>query len=75
MTTNIWELVCKLRRVHFNKKICTKAADIIEDLVRERDEYIEFHRNARAEAEAILADLVRTQEELAKAEKHIHDHL
>lgn len=74
MTTNIWELVRNLRRAHFNKKLCTKAADAIENLARERDYYSELYKDARAEAETILMDLVKTREELAKAEKYIHDH-
>ena len=74
MTTNIREIVRNLRRAYFNKKLCTKAADTIENLACERDYYSELYKDARAEAEAILADLVKTQEELAKAEKYIHDH-
>lgn len=74
MTINTWEIVCNLRRTHFNKKLCIKAADTIENLARERDYYSELHKDARAESEVILADLVKTQEELAKAEKYIHDH-
>lgn len=74
MTTNIWEIVRNLRRAHFNKKLCAKAADAIENLAHERDYYFELHKDVHAENEAILADLVKTQEELAKAEKYIHDH-
>lgn len=71
---NIWNIVYRLRRAHFNKKLCREAADAIENLARDRDYHMELHKDARAECEAILADIVRLQDELADATKYIKDH-
>ena len=32
-----WYTVYKLRRTHFNKKLCRRAADIIENLANDLD--------------------------------------
>lgn len=69
-----WNVVYKLRRAHFNKKLCREAADIIENLANDRDYHMELHKDASAECKAILADVVRLQDELANATKYIRDH-
>lgn len=71
---NIWNTVYNLRRAYFNKKLCNQAADIIENLSRDRDYYEELHKDARAECETILAEVMRLQNELASASKYIKDH-
>lgn len=71
---NTWNVVYKLRRAHFNKKLCREAADIIENLANDRDYHMELHKDARVEANAILEELQATQKKLSKAEKYIKEH-
>lgn len=74
MTTNIWEIVRNLRRAYFNKKLCCRAADIIENLANDLDYREELYKDARVEANAILEELQATQKKLAEAEKYIEAH-
>lgn len=69
-----WYTVYKLRRTHFNKKLCRRAADIIENLANDLDYRIELHKDALVEANAILEELQATQKKLAEAEKYIKEH-
>ena len=69
-----WYTVYKLRRAHFNKKLCRRAADIIENLANDRDYHIELYKDTRVEANAILEELQATQQKLAEAEKYIKEH-
>ena len=69
-----WYIVYKLRRTHFNKKLCRRAADIIENLANDLDYHIELYKDARVEANAILEELQATQQKLAEAEKYIKEH-
>ena len=69
-----WYIVYKLRRTHFNKKLCRRAADIIENLANDLDYRIELYKDARVEANAILEELQATQQKLAEAEKYIKEH-
>lgn len=71
---NTWNVVYKLRRTHFNKKLCREAADIIENLARERDYYIEMYKDVKAELEYVKKILQATQKKLAEAEKYIKEH-
>lgn len=71
---NIWMTVYKLRRTHFNKKLCRQAADIIENLANDLDYREELYKDARAEANVILEELQATQQKLAEAEKYIKEH-
>lgn len=71
---NTWNVVYKLRRAHFNKKLCREAADTIENLANDLDYRIELYKDAKAEAAAILEELQGTQDKLAKAEKYIKEH-
>ena len=69
-----WYIVYKLRRTHFNKKLCRRAADIIENLANDLDYHMELYKDARVEANAILEELQATQKKLAEAEKYIKEH-
>lgn len=69
-----WYTVYKLRRTHFNKKLCRQAADIIENLANDLDYRIELYKDAQVEANAILEELQATQKKLAEAEKYIKEH-
>ena len=69
-----WYIVYKLRRAHFNKKLCRQAADIIENLANDLDYRVELYKDARVEANAILEELQATQQKLAEAEKYIKEH-
>ena len=69
-----WYIVYKLRRTHFNKKLCRRAADIIENLANDLDYRVELYKDARVEANAILEELQDTQQKLAEAEKYIKEH-
>ena len=69
-----WYIVYKLRRTHFNKKLCRRAADIIENLANDKDKRIDLYKDARVEANAILEELQATQKKLAEAEKYIKEH-
>ena len=69
-----WYTVYKLRRTHFNKKLCCRAADIIENLANDLDYRIDLYKDARVEANAILEELQATQQKLAEAEKYIKEH-
>ena len=78
---NIWTTVYKLRCAHFNKKLCRRAADIIENLANDLDYHMELYKDARVEANAtleeanaILEELQATQQKLAEAEKYIKEH-
>lgn len=71
---DIWYTVYKLRRTHFNKKLCRQAADIIENLAQDLDYHAELYKDARVEANAILEELQATQKKLAEAEKYIKEH-
>lgn len=71
---DVWNTVYKLRRAHFNKKLCNQAADIIENLAYDTDYRVELYKDAKAEARAILDELTKTREELENARKYIHDH-
>ena len=71
---DIWDTVYKLRRTHFNKKLCADAADIIENLAQDLDYRVELYKDARVEANAILEELQATQKKLAEAEKYIKEH-
>lgn len=78
---NTWYIVYKLRRAHFNKKLCRHAADIIENLANDLDYRVELYKDARVEtnatieeANAILEELQATQKKLAEAEKYIKEH-
>lgn len=78
---NTWYTVYKLRRTHFNKKLCRRAADIIENLANDLDYHMELYKDARVEANAtleeanaILKELQDTQQKLAEAEKYIKEH-
>ena len=69
-----WYAVYKLRRAHFNKKLCRRAADIIENLANDRDYHMELYKDTRAEVNVILEELQATQQKLAEAEKYIKEH-
>lgn len=69
-----WYIVYKLRRTHFNKKLCRRAADIIENLANDLDYRVDLYKDARVEANAILEELQATQQKLAEAEKYIKEH-
>lgn len=69
-----WYIVYKLRRTHFNKKLCRRAADIIENLANDLDYRVDLYKDARVEANAILEELQDTQKKLAEAEKYIKEH-
>ena len=69
-----WYIVYKLRRTHFNKKLCRRAADIIENLANDLDYRVELYRDAQVEANAILEELQATQQKLTEAEKYIKEH-
>lgn len=69
-----WYIVYKLRRTHFNKKLCRQAADIIENLANDLDYRVDLYKDARVEANAILEELQATQKKLAEAEKYIKEH-
>ena len=69
-----WYTVYKLRRTHFNKKLCRRAADIIENLANDLDYRVDLYKDAKVEAAAILEELQGTQDKLAKAEKYIKEH-
>lgn len=69
-----WYTVYKLRRAHFNKKLCSRAADIIENLANDLDYRVELYKDARAEVNVILEELQATQQKLAEAEKYIKEH-
>lgn len=71
---DIWYTVYKLRRTHFNKKLCCQAADIIENLAQDLDYHAELYKDARVEANAILEELQATQKKLAESEKYIKEH-
>lgn len=71
---DIWYTVYKLRRTHFNKKLCHQAADIIENLANDLDYRVELYKDANVEAAAILEELQGTQKKLAEAEKYIKEH-
>lgn len=71
---DIWYTVYKLRRTHFNKKLCRQAADIIENLANDLDYRVELYKDAKVEAAAILEELQGTQKKLAEAEKYIKEH-
>ena len=71
---DIWYTVYKLRRTHFNKKLCRQAADIIENLANDLDHRVELYKDAKVEAAAILEELQGTQKKLAEAEKYIKEH-
>lgn len=71
---NTWNVVYKLRRAHFNKKLCREAADIIENLANDLDYRIDLYKDARVEANAILEELQATQQKLSEAEKYIKEH-
>lgn len=71
---DIWYAVYKLRRTHFNKKLCRQAADIIENLANDLDYRVELYKDAKVEAAAILEELQGTQKKLAEAEKYIKEH-
>lgn len=71
---DIWYTVYKLRRTHFNKKLCRQAADIIENLAQDLDYHAELYKDARVEANAILEELQATQKKLAESEKYIKEH-
>ena len=69
-----WYIVYKLRRTHFNKKLCRRAADSIENLANDLDYRVDLYKDARVEANAILEELQATQQKLAEAEKYIKEH-
>ena len=69
-----WYIVYKLRRTHFNKKLCRRAADIIENLANDLDYRVDLYKDAKVEAAAILEELQATQKKLAEAEKYIKEH-
>lgn len=71
---DIWYIVYKLRRTHFNKELCRQAADIIENLANDLDYRVELYKDARVEANAILEELQATQKKLAETEKYIKEH-
>lgn len=71
---DIWYTVYKLRRTHFNKKLCRQAADIIENLANDLDYRVDLYKDAKVEAAAILEELQGTQKKLAEAEKYIKEH-
>ena len=71
---NIWMTVYKLRRAHFNKKLCHEAADAIENLAHDLDYNVEMYKDAQVELEGTQKTLQETREKLAKAEKYISDH-
>lgn len=71
---DIWYTVYKLRRTHFNKKLCRQAADIIENLANDLDYRVELYKDAKVEAAAIFEELQATQKKLAEAEKYIKEH-
>lgn len=69
-----WYIVYKLRRTHFNKKLCRRAADIIENLANDLDYRLDLYKDAKVEANAILEELQATQKKIAEAEKYIKEH-
>ena len=69
-----WYTVYNLRRTHFNKKLCRRGGDIIENLANDLDYRVELYKDARVEANAILEELQATQKKLSEAEKYIKEH-
>lgn len=71
---NIWDIEHRLRCVLVNKQLCTKAADIICNLAKERDYHIELFKDVQAECEVLRKRFERTETELHEARQYIKEH-